>query len=251
MTSSSDGKAGGRGFPNVPPPPGSKAGSTYSRFIPREELGSFAAWQPGSLDGSTPATERRAQPRPDSTPAPTPEQWRAQIAEARKAGYQDGYRDGLVALDSFKQTFAAQTTAQIGELLAAFDSQLQALEGQMAQGVARTALLLARRVVRQELQTRPEHVVPLAEEAVNAVLLSARQILVRVHPEDLPLVQQGAAEVLQARGARLVADTTMARGGCIVDSDAGSIDAAVATRWSNAAAAMGSDVGWDLPEGSE
>ena len=31
---------------NVPSPAGSKAGSAYTRFIPREELQGFAAWQP-------------------------------------------------------------------------------------------------------------------------------------------------------------------------------------------------------------
>lgn len=242
MTSTSDPK---RPFPNVPPPAGSKAGSSYARFIPREELGSFAAWTPGEFGAAAPA-DRRAQPRPEGAPLPTVEEWRAKIAEARKSGYQDGYRDGLVALDSFKQSFAQQLSGQIGHLVAAFDAQIGTLEARMAQAVARSAVLLARRVVRQELQARPELLVPLAEEAVQAVLLSARQILVRVHPEDLPLVEQGAAEVLEARGARLVADPTVARGGVRVDSDAGSIDATLATRWAEAAAALGApDVGLD------
>lgn len=239
MTSSSSSH---KPFPNVPPPPGSKAGTPYARFIPREELGEFAAWTPGEI--GAPPVERRAQPRAEGV-QPTAEEWRAKIAEARKAGYQDGYRDGLVALDSFKQSFAAQTVTQVGQLVAAFDSQLGTLEAQMAQALARSAVLLARRVVRQEIATRPEHVIALAEEAISAVLLSARQILVRVHPEDLPLVQQGAAEVLTARGARLVADPSVVRGGCLVDSDAGSIDAAIATRWAQAAAALGADVPWD------
>lgn len=242
MTSSS---SSNKPFLNVPPPPGSKAGNAYTRFIPREELGAFAAWTPGEI--GAPPVERRAQPRTEGA-LPTPEEWRAKIAEARKAGYQDGYRDGLVALDSFKQSFAAQTVAQVGQLVSAFDGQIDALEGQMAQALARSAVLLARRVVRQELQTHPEHVIGLAEEAINAVLLSARQILVRVHPEDLPMVQQGAAEVLTARGARLVADPHVTRGGCQVDSDAGSIDAAIATRWAQAAAALGADLPWDEPE---
>jgi flagellar assembly protein FliH len=238
MTSSSN-----RHFPNVPPPPGSKAGVSYARFIPREELGSFAAWKPGAI-GPDGQGERRAQPRPENAPPPTPEEWRAKIAEGRAAGYQDGYRDGLVALENFKQSFAAQMSQQLGQMVAAFDAQLGALEQQMAQSLARSAVLLAQRVVRSELATKPEHVATLASEAVSAVLLSARQILVRVHPDDLAFVQQGAAEVLQARGARLVADPSLQRGGCIVDSDAGSIDAAIDTRWTHAAAMLGADIGW-------
>ncbi len=39
------------GFPNVPPPQGSKAGTAYQRFIPREELGgNVAAWAPQTFE---------------------------------------------------------------------------------------------------------------------------------------------------------------------------------------------------------
>jgi len=243
MTSSS---SSGRPFPNVPPPPGSKPASSYARFIPREELGAFAAWQPGAIGTHG---DRRAQPRPENAPLPTPDEWRGKITEARQGGYHDGYRDGLVALESFKQGFAAQMAAQLGQLMTSFDAQLAQLEQQMAQAVARSAVLLAQRVLRHELATQPGQVAALAQEAVNAVLMSARQIVVRVHPDDHELVAQGAAEVMQARGARLVADAAVQRGGCLVESDAGSIDAAISARWAQAAAALGSDLPWDAGAG--
>lgn len=240
MTSSS---STGKPFRNVPAPTGAKAPGSYARFIPREELGSFAAWEPGAIDGAQ--VERRAQPRAEGTGAPTPEQWREQVAQARASGYQDGYRDGLVALESFQQSFAAQATAQVGALVKAFDDQLGALEAQMAQALARSAVLLARQVVRHEIATRPEHLAALAQEAVSAVMLSARQVVVRVHPEDLELVREGAAEVLAERGARVVADASMQRGGCQVDSEAGAVDATLATRWAQTASALGSGIAWD------
>ena len=40
------------GFKNVPPPAGSKSASPYQRFIPREELGDFASWKPGTFAGT-------------------------------------------------------------------------------------------------------------------------------------------------------------------------------------------------------
>jgi flagellar assembly protein FliH len=191
MTSSKPG-----GFKNVPPPPGSKAGTTYNRFIPREELGDFASWRPDAFGGQG---DRRkpagAEPAaPAAPPEPTAADWQARVAAARQAGYQEGYRDGLVALESFKQTFAQQATAQIGALLDAFDAQFELLDAQLAQAVARTAVQLARQVLRAELEQRPEIVSMVAAEAVNSVMLSARHIAVHVHPLDLPLVAEGAEE---------------------------------------------------------
>ncbi|MFN7727307.1 MAG: FliH/SctL family protein [Rubrivivax sp.] len=250
MTSSSK-----PGIRNVPAPPGSKPASAYTRFIPREELGgNFAAWRPGSI-GDRPAAAPAAsatapaEPAPPAAPPePTAAEWEARISAARQAGYADGYRDGLVALEGFKQSFASQATAQVGALVKSFDAQLDELDRQLAQAVSRTAVQLARQVLRNELQTRPDLVATVATEAINAVLLSARHISVHVHPEDLPLVAEGAEEALQARGARLLASKAMERGGVLVESDVGAIDARIATRWAQAAANLGVEEAWAGPE---
>jgi flagellar assembly protein FliH len=309
MSSSSDRPdprtaARGGPLPNVAAPAGSKAAPSYSRFIPREELGSFTAWQPGALTGGERRAEERRQEDRGTTdrrasaagtaaaggvngaahaganglanghaaghtnghtngllngranglgarhgtpgaaaagapPVTPPAEWQARVTAARQAGYQDGYRDGLVALEGFKHSFAQQTTAQVGALLVAFDEQLLALDGEMAQAVARTALLLAQQVLRSEVQTRPELVAEVARQAINTVMHSARQITVHVHPQDLPLVSQGAEEALSARRARLRADSSINRGGVLVHSDVGTVDARLDTRWAEAVAAFG------------
>ena len=235
-------------FRNVPPPQGqgpARAGSPYSRFIPREELGQFAAWSPDTLNTELdpPVPPAAVGVPPTAGPAESPAA-QAQVAAARQAGYQDGYRDGLVALDSFKQSFALQTTGQLGQLLHSFNAQLEALEPQMAQAVAEAAVILARRVVRAELRAHPEQVAEVATQAVAAVLQSARHLRVLVHPDDHALVAEGAAEALQARGARLIAQPGIERGGCLVESDLGRIDARIEARWRQAAAVLGSELPW-------
>jgi flagellar assembly protein FliH len=228
-------------FRNVPPPAGTKPASPYQRFIPREELGDFASWMPGKLGEPQDA----ASAAPAAAPEPTAADWQARVAAARQAGYQDGYRDGLVALDNFKQSFAQQATSQIGALLDSFDEQLSALDAEMAAALARSAVLLAQQVLRAELDSHPEVVARVATEAVNAVMLSARHIAVHVHPADLPLVSEGAADALEARGARLHADAGIARGGVLVQSDVGAVDARIGVRWAQAAAALGSTLSLD------
>lgn len=243
---------------NVPPPqrPGSanKPASAYSRFIPREELGQVASWRPGTFGGAAAGGPNAAggtgvaatQPAPLE---PTGEELRERLAAERlairAAGYQEGYRDGLVALENFKQHFAAQATAQIGTLLEAFDVQLRELDSRVADTLARCAVQLAEQVVRSTLATNPEVVARVASDAVNTVMLSARHIQVHAHPTDLPLIAEGAREALEARGARLLADETVERGGVRVESDVGAVDARIAVRWAQAAAALGSDLPWD------
>ena len=232
---------------NVPPPAGSQASkaSLYARFIPREELSSFAAWEPSDLSGAS------SQPGPlaanESPPVDPARTLADQVHGARQAGYQDGYRDGLVALEGFKQTFAHQATMQVGALVQSIGAQLDALQQEMAEALALAATRLARQIVRSELQARPESVASVAREALDALLLSARHITLRVHPDDHPLVEEGAGEVLAARGARLIADAAITRGGCLVESNIGVIDASIETRWRRAAAGLGSDEPWNAP----
>ncbi len=232
---------------NVPPPVGSAAhkASVYSRFIPREELSSFAAWSPGSLGSADPGFGSGG----DATPAPAEatEQVAAKLRLARQSGYQDGYRDGLVALEGFKQSFAQQVTQQVGALVGAVGGQLDALQQEMAEALAATAVNLARQIVRSELEHRPGAVAAVATEAVDTLLLNARHVTLRVHPDDHALVAQGAADALAARGARLIADATITRGGCRAESDIGVVDASIETRWQRATSALGLEAPWPAP----
>jgi flagellar assembly protein FliH len=236
---------------NVPPPADAARGGAYARFIPREELGGVKAWSPDDLAGG-PAPQANVHRAPEEAP---PVDVAARLAEqlraARQAGYQDGYRDGLVALEAFKQSFAAQTTTQIGALLQSLSAELGGLQQDMARTLAITATHLARQIVRSELALRPELISTVAHEAIDTLLLSAEHITLRVHPDDHGFVALGAADVLAARGARLLSDPAMSRGGCLVESDIGVIDATLETRWRRAAASLGCDEGWAGDQAAE
>jgi flagellar assembly protein FliH len=241
----------------VPPPDRRETDrrGSYARFIPGEELQGAKAWNLDNLGsappspfapmrpGTPPATPTAAAPvQPPPPPEPSVQEL---LHAARQSGYQDGYRDGMAALDAFKQSFAQQMSKQLGGLVNGFDTEMRALENEMADAVARIAVELARQVVRSELQQRPELIAHVAHDAVEALQLSARHVRVRVHPDDFPLVQEGAGNELQAREAQLIPDAEVARGGVKVDADVASVDATIATRWQQAVSAIGQQSIWE------
>ncbi|ALV06210.1 FliH/SctL family protein [Roseateles depolymerans] len=244
----------------VPPPTRPEGeqprGNSYSRIIPREELSGFAAWNPGSLDGGQaprrPPVSAPPPVEPPAPPPPPPPSIDELLHSARQSGYQDGYRDGMAALDAFKQSFAKQISAQVGALVTSFDADLQSIERDMAESLARTAVELARQVVRNELTTHPELIAKVAHDAVEALLISARHVRMRVHPDDLPLVLEGAGEELRARETQVIPDFSIARGGCKVDADICSVDATLPARWQAAVSTIGQASVWeDRRTGSE
>ena len=265
MTSSSDRRpprpggadgAPGNAAPGNPAPGSGKP--LYARFIPREELNSFSAWSPGAIGGA----EGQASAQPGRAADPQAqaaeqarleaERQRQQVHAARQAGYQEGYRDGLAALEGFKQHYAAQVTGQVAAIANGYGMRLDELEQHLAERITGIVLELARQALRTELQLRPQHVVAVANEALGTLLNSARHVTLRLNPDDQALVAQGCAEALAARHARVVADASIARGGCLVESDIGVVDAQVATRWARAAQSFGDPGGWsdDAPGGA-
>lgn len=245
----------------VPPPQGGvqRPASAYTRFIPREELSDFAAWTPDAFGGparpapwsaATQAAEPEVPPveEPPVETGPSAEEWEARIHDARQQGWSDGYRDGLEALEAAKRQFAQQVSAQVAQLVVAFQDELGGLEARLADTLVETAVTLARQVVRSELKQRPDCIAQVAREAMAAVVLSAGHLRLRVNPDDAELVASGAGDDLKARAVQLVPDAEIERGGCRVESDLGQVDASIATRWAHAAAVFDVPLAWDAAE---
>ncbi len=247
MTNSS--RTAARSPLNIPPPPGNRPVASYSRIIPAEELGHFDAWSPAALAATSARSpgnlpERRLSIKTETPAEPTAAHWQQQVADARKAGYEEGFRDGMAALEDFKRSHAeqvqAQAASQVAHWVSSFEAEWTQLEPQMAQTLARTAVRLGRQVLRQELKAHPEHVALMAQEAVQAIGQSARRIDLRVHPDDLALVERALGDKLATRGTQLIADSSLGRGSCRVEADIAAVDATLERRWAEAIAALGS-----------
>jgi len=101
----------------------------------------------------------------------------------------------------------------------------------------RTALSLAtaiaERILRRELERTPEVTLELVREALE-LAAGCADVQLRMHPDDLallgPQVEQLAAELARLGTARIVPDSSIARGGCRVDTRYGTIDQQLATQ---------------------
>lgn len=103
-------------------------------------------------------------------------------------------------------------------------------------GVARALVAL----LDAELRLAPEHIHQVVQRELTRVQ-TARHVVLRVHPEDLALLD--APETLRARHElraplRIQADASLTRGGCLLDTDIGQIDARLETRLSLALALL-------------
>ncbi|MCS7100918.1 MAG: FliH/SctL family protein [Burkholderiaceae bacterium] len=192
-------------------------------FIPKERVGSAAAWplrplgqDTGALGGG-PAAERERQ--------------------AYERGLAQGRAEGAAQERQRRLQQAAQLEALCGSLRARFAE----LEGAGADALLDCALAIARQVLRQELATRRETLLPVAREAVSLVIDSQTQPRIYVHPDDYALLAAELQGDALLKGCQFIADAGIERGGCRVETALSEVDATVATRWRRVLAALGAE----------
>jgi type III secretion system HrpE/YscL family protein len=136
----------------------------------------------------------------------------ADAQEARRRGLAEGHEEGL---------------ARATEVLARAHAERDALLSGVDREVVDLALGAARKILGREVSERAA-AVEIVAQALAAVR-RARQVRVRVSPEDA-LVLRAAEPILTARlaqgaGFELLEDPGIARGGCIVETESGQVDA--------------------------
>ncbi len=170
-------------------------------------------------------------PRSEQVAAPPPPDPTIVLEQARasaeKAGYAEGYARGRADAEGALRDQVERLTALVGAAVHDLREALFELEPQ----VIELAMTVAGRVVERELAADPELVVDVVRAALDAAV-SLPVVRVRVHPADEPILAAAWASQGSTGGApvELVADPTIQRGGCLIDTASGLVDAQPRTR---------------------
>lgn len=155
--------------------------------------------------------------------APTVRDLAALEAQAHDEGYAAGRAEGLAAA----QQQVREHIGQLDALLAAAARPIQNLDVQTEQQLATLATIVARRVIASELQLSPTLILRAVQQAAAALPAATRELRVHVHPDDLPLLQDAPTTDSHWQ---CVADQTLTRGDCQLESTRSRLDARVETR---------------------
>jgi flagellar assembly protein FliH len=147
-------------------------------------------------------------------------------AEARQVGFAEGRAAGLAAAADEIEPAARALAAAVDEVR----GTLAGLAAQAEQSAVELALALADKVLATSLELRPELVQELVVGALRGV--AERELVLEVHPDDVELLS-GAIE-----GVELVPERRVARGGCVVRTPDGEIDARIGQQLERAAEAL-------------
>jgi flagellar assembly protein FliH len=149
--------------------------------------------------------------------------------QARTAGHDEGRAQGHA--DGLAEISAA--TAALGQALTDVLAQREEMAREIERDAVELALALAAKVLAGALQAQPELVVDVVRGALRRVA-DRRRITVLVDPQDLEIVSAALGELqAQAGGIELCevqSDRRVGRGGAIVRTAEGEVDASVAVQ---------------------
>jgi flagellar assembly protein FliH len=143
---------------------------------------------------------------------------------ARREGFEAGYAEGKAAAEREAHdllTFAENAVRE------AVESRSR-LIAESEEALVRLAVDVAERIVKADLQLHPDRVLNVLEGALRKAFVRDRLTVV-CNPADLALIEEGqdalATQVGTLQHLELIGDRRVQRGGVVVRTDAGDVDA--------------------------
>ncbi|MDR3220673.1 MAG: flagellar assembly protein FliH [Candidatus Accumulibacter sp.] len=240
-------------------------------FIPREKLTAYQRWELAAFDEKEqtvePPENAAEPPQAAETPPPPPEEeppeqvtvalpTAAEIErihdEAREQGYAEGhsagssagYSAGYASGQSEGLDKARDVTARLAEILESLEQAVGEIEQRVAEQLLSTAVEIASQVLRQSLRVKPELILPVVREAVDALQFGSGHPALLAHPDDAALIREHLGDQLAHNNWRIIDDPTLTRGGCRVELGASEVDASMETRWKRVIETIGVQRDW-------
>jgi flagellar assembly protein FliH len=152
------------------------------------------------------------------------------LTEGREQGYAEAWRRG--------EGEVRDAVTRLRDIVLQLAEPLERVDEAVVAAVGDLAVLIARHLVRRELKADPGEVVGVVRETMRHLPISPRAARIRLHPDDVELVQHAFALRDDSKSWRLEPDPLVTRGGCVVETDSSRIDASVEARLAAIAARM-------------
>ena len=170
-----------------------------------------------------------------------------------EAGFEQGLEEGRQRGDERAfQAAQERYTAEFGNLGRSLDAAIEKVSNQRVECLQAAerdlldfAIGLARRVAHYAGEVRPEVVQQNLQAALELVMANS-DVMVRVHPDDLACLRRFAAELAERLEhlphVNFVEDGAVTRGGVLVRTDGGEVDARLEVQMDQIARALMTDV---------
>ncbi|NYT26292.1 flagellar assembly protein FliH [Alcaligenaceae bacterium] len=163
----------------------------------------------------------------------------AGLREGREQGRQEGHDAGYAAGHAEGLEMARQEAERLHQITQACAQSIGDIEAATGDALVSLALSVAEQVLRSALNTEPERILDLIRDVVHVDGSHQGLLRLRLNPADVDMVERYLQQDATVAQWRLQADPAIERGGCVVETALGNIDATLQTRWQRVVSTLG------------
>lgn len=222
--------------------------------IPKENLTAYQRWEMTQLDdgqlkqspfsqGANQGGLKRREPTDEAS-----QRVSAILKGVQQEAYDEGYKTGLQngfteGLAQAEQQLADEKN-QLMQLATQFSSALKERDAGIAEAVLTLSLELAKAMVKTKLEIDPQAVLPIVLDAMHYLPQVQAPARLIVHHEDAKLLRTYLADELAEQHWQVLEDSSIERGGCLVETGENHIDATNEMRWKRITEALSHHDDW-------
>lgn len=213
--------------------------------VPAARVAAFqwaSVGEPASFEDTYEAAPAQPVAPPPSRPEPSAADLQAKLAALERDAFTKGYAQGERAGVEAAELRADGVLRKLGDTLEELAGLRRHLLQQSERQLVQLALALARRIVNREVMVDEELAGALARIALER-LGEAGPATVHLNPDDFAKAAARHAERWKLAHVTVIADPTVARGGCLVESPFGFVDASIDAQFEELAHALLDDTG--------
>lgn len=150
--------------------------------------------------------------------------------EIERAAYERGFHAGEKAGFEFGRQKAEVLFNGLGTVLHELSSFKDTLFKSCEREMLELSLAVAKKVIQREVEAKEDGVLECVRHAMRAVA-GGGEITVKLNPKEIEVVKQHKSELARfhgnVKGLNMEADESIAKGGCVVSSNYGEVDATI------------------------
>ncbi len=192
----------------------------------QEETETMPAWMEVAKARSTPVA-----PSPEPSPPPIePATPAVDLAQLEKTAYEHGFRQGEKAGTEMAERKMETVARRYADSILEVAKLKPSLYAQVEKDVVKLAVEVAKKIVHREIQADREIILTLVKVALSHVAEKSA-VTVHLHPADYSFILEHRASLADGtdngQEVMLLADKSIDRGGCLIQTEVGDIDARI------------------------
>ena len=213
--------------------------------VPKEQQTAYERWEMSSFtegDGSVGGSKPKRKEVVANSAAV------AQIFDGvRKEAYAKGMQEGFAVGMAKAREASREDKQKFLNLTTAFSEALEKSDEQIADDVLSLALDIAKSMLKVKLNIDPATILPVVMDAIHYLPYVQKPARILVHHEDAQILREYLADEISSQHWQIQEDSSVERGGCLVETGANQIDATNEVRWKRISEALAQSNHWLMP----